>query len=93
MTPLFLRGPIDWRWLGIAMTLPGRALHIAIWLHLWAGIRKSNVVPISMSKIPGVPRMAAARGLAALERARLVAVERRLGRRPVVMIINERLTS
>lgn len=86
MTSLFLRGPIDWRWLEIAVALPGRALHVAIWLHLWAGIRKSNVVPVTLSRIPGVPRMTAARGLAALERARLVSVDRRLGRRPIVTI-------
>lgn len=68
------------------MALPGRALHVAIWLHLWAGILKSNVVPVSLSRVPGVPRMTAARGLAALERARLVSVDRRLGRQPVVTI-------
>ena len=31
---LFLKGPIPWAWLGAAVRLPGRALHVALWIRL-----------------------------------------------------------
>ena len=38
----FLRGPVSWPWLSRAGRLPGRALHVALAIRLWTGIKKTN---------------------------------------------------
>ena len=83
---LFLRGPIPWVWLERAMRLPGRALHVALFLWLKAGIIKSALVTVNLSRL-SVDRSAASRGLAALEAAGLIRVERKPGRKPLVTIL------
>lgn len=85
----FLRGPIPWPWLEAAGRLPGKAMHVAIVLWLLAGINRGRPVkwePATAATL-GVGRHAAYRGLAALERAGLVGVDRRIGRCPVVTIV------
>ena len=88
---LFLRGPIPVKWLSSAARLPGKALHagIAIWLE--AGLRNSAVVPLSniSGQHFGLDRNSKYRALSWLEGAGLIRVERRLGRAPVVTILNQ----
>ena len=88
-TAWFLKGPISWAWLSAAARLPGRALHVALWIRFWSGVKRSNQVAISISglSVMGVSRYAAYRGLAALEGAGLVAVRRHRGRKPRVTVI------
>ncbi len=86
----FLKGPIPWQWLTRAAQQPGRALHVAIALWFWAGIKGSGQIALSISRLSmlGVNRFAAYRGLAALERVGLVAVHRQKGRKPIVTILD-----
>ncbi len=86
----FLKGPIPWRWLTKAARLPGKALHVAIALWFWAGIKRSAAVafPISQLRLLGVSRYAAYRGLLALERVGLVSVCRHSGRRSLVTLLD-----
>ena len=87
----FLKGPIPWPWLTKAMSLPGRALHVGLRLWLESGMARSmDVAPSlsSMERDAGVSRFAASRGLAALEAAGLVAVERHAGRKPRVRLLD-----
>lgn len=89
----FLKGPVPWNWLARAASLPGRALHMGNVLWYWAGITRTRVVAISLSRVArefGVSRTALARGLAALERAELVSVERHAGRKPTVTLHDAR---
>jgi DNA-binding transcriptional ArsR family regulator len=83
----FLRGPIPWLWLERAGELPGKALAVGLRVWFAAGCRDSSSVTVNLSRT-GLPRRTAQRGLIALERAGLVAVERRRGRPPVVTILN-----
>ncbi len=85
----FLKGPIPLTWLRVAAHQPGKAVSVALELWLWAGIKKSRTVRISLSNLrvaPKLSRSSASRGLAALERAGLVTVVRRSGRKPTVTL-------
>jgi len=87
----FLKGPIPLIWLATAAGLPGKALAVAVALRYRAGLEKSMdglaVTPRLLLRF-GVSRFAGYRGLASLERAGLVSVERRDGRCPRVTIID-----
>jgi len=87
---LFLKGPIPWIWLSKAASLSGRAIQVALTLWLLAGIQKSKTIKLSHARLRelGVDRFAAARGLDALELAKLVSVVRANGRSPVVTLLN-----
>ena len=85
----FIRGPIPLRWLGKAAALPGKTLNVALalwWLH-----GMSNGEPFKLTgaalKHLNIERNAASAGLARLERAGLIAVQRRPGQRPTVSIV------
>jgi hypothetical protein len=71
------------------MPLPGKAMHVAIQLWHDVDLAKSDEVSISMTGMAkiGISRFAAARGLATLERAGLVSVVRRAGRKAKVVIL------
>ena len=86
---LFLKGPISWNWLCAAARQPGRALQVALAIRLWVGIKKSNRVQLSTSKLIelGMNRHAVYRGLRALENAGLVTVVRHTGRVPWVTVV------
>jgi DNA-binding transcriptional ArsR family regulator len=74
----------------MAMALPGKAVHVGLHLWLEAGMKGSADVAPSLSSIQrnvGISRFAAGRGLAALEVAGLVAVERHAGRKPRVRLL------
>jgi hypothetical protein len=85
----FLRGPIPFDWLSRAAALPGRSLQVAIAVWFLAGLKKTNVVPISniTSLQFGLDRNAKYRALEWLEDANLIAVERRAGQAPIVTIL------
>jgi len=83
----FLKGPIPWRWLQLAMRLPGKSFVVGIGLWYLAGLGKSGCVAYSARKV-GLPRNTVYRGLRRLEGAGLVAVERAAGRSPRVTILD-----
>ena len=88
---LFLRGPISWKWISTAAKLPGKALHVAIAIWFLHFINKKPLTLRLSSKVLrglGVTRFSGYRALEALEKARLVEVERRRGRNPMVKIIS-----
>jgi hypothetical protein len=86
----FLRGPIPWPWLVKAMTLPGRALAVALILWREAGMRKTMVISFSQARLRevGILPDAARRALRSLERAGLVTIRRPLGRCREVTILD-----
>ena len=86
---LFLKGPVSWTWLSTAARLPGRALHVALGIRLFTGIKKTRRIALSVSWLSqlGVSRHAAYRGLKALEDRGLVSVDRHRGRKPLVTVI------
>ncbi len=83
-----LRGPIPLDWLSAAAHLPGKSLHVGIALWFVGGLQKSRIVPLSniTSLRFGLDRNAKYRALAWLEEAGLIAVERKLGRAPIVTL-------
>jgi hypothetical protein len=85
-----LRGPIPLEWLSTAARLPGKSLHVGIALWFMGELQKSRSVPLSnMAGLRfGLDRNAKYRALVWLERAGLVKVERKLGRAPIVTLID-----
>ena len=85
----FLKGPIPLPWLSAAAKLPGKSLHVGIALWYAAGLTRSRVVPLSNvgAQHFGLDRNAKYRALGWLESAGLVAVTRKLGRAPLVTIM------
>ena len=85
----FVRGPISLGWLAAAGRLGGKALHVGIYVWYLAGLNDSMEVKLSTSRLKefGVSRQAVHRALVALERQRLLFVERRLGCCPVVTLL------
>ena len=85
----FLKGPILMPWLENAARLPGRALHVALALRHQSALKRSLTVTLPNRQLAefGLDRDAKRRGLAALESARLVIVERNPGRNPIVTIL------
>lgn len=86
----FLRGPIPWSWIEVALPLAGRAWHVGTILWYLAGIKKSRTVKLEygVARAVGLDRYVVRRGLANLEHAGLVQVERKPGRCPVVTILD-----
>lgn len=89
----FLKGPIPLPWLGAAACLPGRALHVALAVWFLAGLRRSSQVKLGHAALAlfGVKRHAGARGLKALEGAKLVSVARQIGKAPDVTLLSLKL--
>ena len=77
-------------WLASAARLPGKSLHLAIGLQLIASSQIGREVVLSNLALQrfGLDRNAKYRALAWLEEARLVSVERKLGRSPTVTILD-----
>jgi hypothetical protein len=89
----FLKGPIPLRWLSVAAGLPGKALTVGLLCWHLAALRKRRVgKPVQweprIAKPFGLNRRAVYRGLAALEFAKLLSVERHRGRCPVITILD-----
>ncbi len=87
---LFIKGPIPLDWMGAANSLPGKAGAVGLGLWFLKGVTRSNEVKVTgqVEKIAGCSRKSLYAGLAALERARLIRVQRKPGCRPVVEIIS-----
>lgn len=86
----FLKGPIPLNHLTLAAKAPGKALHVAVALWFFAGLRTTTQIkfPIRWLKTAfGMGRYTAYRGLAALERSGLVRVVRHRGRASVVTLL------
>ena len=85
----FLKGPIPLDWLEIAAHLPGRSLHVGVSLWFLGGVHRSRVIPLSnhTSRRFGLDRNSKYRGLEWLEQAGLISVQRKMGRAPIVTIL------
>jgi hypothetical protein len=85
----YLKGPIPLDWLSAAARLPGKSLHVGLALWFMGGLHKSRVITLSnISSLRfGLDRNSKYRALDWLEQANLVAVERKLGRAPLVTIL------
>ena len=85
----FVKGPIPLPWLEIAARLPGKSIHAGLALWYVSGLTRSRSVPLSniASRRFGLDRNAKYRALQWLEEAGLVAVQRKLGRAPLVTIL------
>jgi hypothetical protein len=85
----FLSGPIPLSWLTAASLLPGKCLHVGLFVWYLAGLTKSIRVKLSTSKLAafGVNRQAAYRAVTELENSHLLLVERMPGRCPVVSLV------
>lgn len=91
----FVKGPIPLAWLTRAAALPGKALAVGIAIWHRVGLKRTRMVRLSLSsveKLFGVQRDAARRGLAALEKAGLVSVQRRPGCAPQVTVSDQEPT-
>jgi len=87
----FLKGPVPGLWLQQAANLPGKALHIALALWHIATLDKHRQVKLSKKALSrfGVTRAnTVCDGLARLEQAGLIEVERGDGRRGIVEILD-----
>jgi hypothetical protein len=83
-----------WPFLFAAAKLPGKALHVAnalLWLALEERSRLVEWEPDVGAEL-GLNRQCAHRGLKALEAAGLVSVDRKHGRRPIVTILETKVT-
>lgn len=87
----FLKGPIPLDWLAAAARLPGKSLQVAVAVWFLAGLHRSSVVPLSnkISHRFGLDRNSKYRGLAWLETKGLISVERKIGRAPIVTILQQ----
>ena len=86
---LFVKGPIPLEWVSRAAALPGKALNVAValwWQHGMAKGKPFKLTRMSL-KYLSVERAASSAGLARLEQAGLIQVERKMGQRPVVSIV------
>ena len=84
----FLKGPVPWDWIWRASQLPGKALVIGLCIWRLSGATGKRAVPLSNSELRpfGIDRAAKSRGLAALEKAGLIAVSRSRGRWPLITL-------
>jgi len=81
----FLKGPLPWQWIEAAGALPGKALAVGLAVWQKAGVQNERTVPLNLSRL-GISRCTAQRALHALEMAKLVSVEHRAGRPPLVTL-------
>jgi len=84
----FLKGPIPMPWLIVAANLPGKALHVGIALWFWSGIQKSEtfILPGNAIKSLGISRQTCYTQLKAMEKAGLLAIEARKGKKPQITL-------
>jgi DNA-binding MarR family transcriptional regulator len=90
----FVKGPIPLAWLEQAGSLPGKTLQVGMCLWFQSGLNHdARQVSLSLSSVARrfqINRSTASRALATLERAGLVSVTRRAGRKVDVLIHDER---
>jgi hypothetical protein len=77
-------------WLANAARLPGKSLHVAVTLWCISGLTRSQRVELTnvSGRHFGLDRCSKYRGLTCLEEAGLVTVKRKLGRAPMVTILD-----
>src|SRR5262245_4632060 len=80
--------PVEW--LRVAARLPGRSLHVAVALRVISHLQNSLSIPLSNIVMMqfGVDRNSKYRGLIWLEKAGLVTARRKVGRAPIVTILD-----
>ena len=87
----FLKGPIPMDWLSEASRLSGKA-PLAVALAIWfqSGRKKNKTVKLTNETLDrlNVKRKAKYAGLAALEEAKLIKVDQKRGKNPVVTILD-----
>ncbi len=87
----FLKGPIPWAWILKAGCIPGKALHVSIYIWHLAGMNDVRTVSINLSQFNanwGFDRSTASKALKALELANLVKVVRSPGKKPQVTLMD-----
>ena len=85
----FVRGPIPLDWLQKAMKLGGAAISVGVILWYFKGLKKLSIFKIGIQDIAnliGRSWLTAKRGLIALEKERLIAIQRHNGRKHLVEI-------
>jgi hypothetical protein len=87
----FLKGPIPMPWLIAAANLPGKALHIATALWFWSGIKRSTTfdLPLNTIRDMGVSRQTCYAQLKAMEKAGLLSIQSRSGKKPAITLIED----
>ena len=86
---LFLRGPVPLEWLTVAAKLPGKTINVALalwWRHGMAKDKPFKLTQMAL-KAMNVERDAERMGLARLEQAGLIQVERKPGQRPTISMV------
>jgi hypothetical protein len=79
-------------WIDAAGRVRGAGLHVGMELWFRVGLCKSDEVRLSLTAVGkrfGIHRTSAARGLAALENAGLVVVQKAPGRAPRVCVVRD----
>lgn len=86
----YIKGPLPLHWVERAARLPGKSLHVGMAVWYSVGLTRSRSVSLSnvSGSAFGVDRNSKYRALAWLEQAGLISVSRKLGRAPVVTIID-----
>jgi hypothetical protein len=89
----FVRGPIPYDWLRVALSLGNKAGHLALAIWWLIGVEKSNPIRLTGRVLRdfSISPRSARRLLTDFERAGLVEVDRRRGRRPLVTILMHKL--
>jgi hypothetical protein len=88
----FLKGPVPLDHLALAARASGKAIHVAVALWFFAGLRHTTQIKFPMRWLKmtfGMNRYTAYRGLAALERTGLVSVVRHRGRASLVTLLED----
>ena len=86
----FLRGPIPLGWVAVAASLPGKTINVALalwWRHGMAQGKPFKLTQTALTAL-NVERDAESRGIARLEQAGLIHVERKPGQRPLISLLD-----
>ena len=84
----FIKGPIDFRWMQKANSLPGKAGAVGLSLWFLQGVKQSStfIVSSEAEKLTACSRQAYSRALLALAKEGLIRIQARPGARPTVTI-------
>lgn len=91
----FIRAPLPYSWIKAAANLSGKALQVAMAIRYLVGVSGKNTIKLS-HKYPkdfGVGMKAFYSALLNLEQAKLIAVDRKVGRSPIVTVLNSQSAS
>lgn len=86
----FLKGPVPWPWLHLAMMLKGRSLAVGLMLWLQSGILNRRTITFCLARAAdeGIPATTARRAVRQLEAAGLIKVQRKPGRGLEITILD-----